>query len=1120
MSTLPFQEDTQRAITPAPTFATAPAIVRAVTQGERLAHGYLVNATFATETARIDPLPHQRIAVYERMLPEPRLRFLLADDAGAGKTIMTGLYIAEMLARRLIRRVLIVAPAGLVDNWESELRILFDLHFQKLRGAAAKGGSPFCGPQSDLIIVSVDTLAGENFFARLQEPDVAPYDLVVFDEAHKLAAHLDPDFTVRKTDRYRLAEALAGANDDDDPRWRLGWHCHHLLLLTATPHMGKDFPYYCLWRLLEPDALATLDAFTHYPDAARRRHFIRRVKEEMVRFDGAPIYPRRHADTLRYELSQGLDSERQLYDETTEYIRFYYNRAGSLNRSAAQMAMGVFQRRLASSTYALHCSLERRRARLTLAIDAIRQGRPPPGQPTGKTTDVLAAKTADEEAGQDGREENEVAEEELLGAFAGVSLPDLLTERTRVDELIALAQRVKARQALDERDDSKFERLRSLIQADDYRREKFIVFTEHRDTLDYLVRRLEAIGFAGLVAQIHGGMDSRTRTAQLDFFRQPLAEQGAQILVATDAAGEGLNMQFCWLMINYDIPWNPARLEQRMGRIHRYGQRHDPVIIANLVAGNTREGKVLARLLEKLALIAEQLGKQKVYDVVGRIFEEISIQAYVERALLATDEAEAARIADAAADQLSAAELDRLAAADRARFGAADDVAAALPRLQRDLAAEVYRRLLPGYVAAYLDDALAALSLTQEGDPNGCFTLQPQQPGALDWLLPHLERYPAAAQRCLTVQRPTPDQAAIFLHPGEPVFEAIRRQVTGRFADAALAGACFVDPAAPAPYIFQLATVAVVRAADAAAGLPYAEVLASQLVALRIDGAGHVEPCPVGQLLLLLDGDAGLAAACDLTARAGDLCAAGEHYLHTFVANDLAAQHRTRIEATLAERLDHVRRGYDYREAELADRRARYRDKADKGDANSKRLLTQVKAQQQRLGEQRALALRRITQEPALVAAGAIQVLAHALVLPSSDPAQVKRQQAETEAIAMQVALAYEAAEGDVLDVSRPHLALAAGLEEWPGYDLKSRRRSGEERAIEVKGRAAAGEVELKVGEWIAAHNLGDRYWLYVVYDCAATPRLLRIQNPYQALAAKDKGAVVIGQGEIVAAAE
>jgi len=185
MSTLPFQEDTQTAITPAPTFATAPAIVRAVTQGERLAHGYLVNATFATETARIDPLPHQRIAVYERMLPQPRLRFLLADDAGAGKTIMTGLYIAEMLARRLIRRVLIAPPAGLADNWESELRTLFGLHFEPVTGADAKGDNPFCGPQSDLVIVKIDTLAGANLFARLQEPAVQPYDLVVFDEAHK-----------------------------------------------------------------------------------------------------------------------------------------------------------------------------------------------------------------------------------------------------------------------------------------------------------------------------------------------------------------------------------------------------------------------------------------------------------------------------------------------------------------------------------------------------------------------------------------------------------------------------------------------------------------------------------------------------------------------------------------------------------------------------------------------------------------------------------------------------------------------------------------------------------------------------------------------------------------------
>ena len=234
-------------------FSSDPEIVRTVLEGERLTYGHLYNPAFAAEISLIDPLPHQRLAVYDHLLKQTRLRFLLADDAGAGKTIMTGLYIREMLTRRLISRILIVPPAGLVGNWEHELRTLFNLPFSIISGsdARSRSGNPFIGHRSDLLIVSVDTLAGDRMFSHLQEAEVAPYDLVVFDEAHKLAANREADLRIRRTDRYRLAEALAGIPDEEE-RWSLSWSCHHVLLLTATPHMGKDFPYFCLWKLLEP----------------------------------------------------------------------------------------------------------------------------------------------------------------------------------------------------------------------------------------------------------------------------------------------------------------------------------------------------------------------------------------------------------------------------------------------------------------------------------------------------------------------------------------------------------------------------------------------------------------------------------------------------------------------------------------------------------------------------------------------------------------------------------------------------------------------------------------------------------------------------------------------------
>jgi len=315
----PYGED--KGTPPVLDFTASPDIVKVLAEGERLSFGHLMNPVFATEISRIDPLPHQRIAVYDHMLKQPRLRFLLADDAGAGKTIMSGLYIREMLSRRLLRRILIVAPAGLVGNWRRELLKLFTLPFRIVSGGDPRNENPFVGENSDRTIISVDTLASARVFARLREPQVLPYNLVIFDEAHKLAADRGSDFRVRKTDRYRLAEALAGIQTQSD-RWGLGWSAQHLLLLTATPHMGKDYPYYALWRLLEPEMLATPEAFNEFPADRRCFHFIRRTKEEMVHLDGRPLYPRRISDTLGYELTQGDISEQRLYDETTEYLKF------------------------------------------------------------------------------------------------------------------------------------------------------------------------------------------------------------------------------------------------------------------------------------------------------------------------------------------------------------------------------------------------------------------------------------------------------------------------------------------------------------------------------------------------------------------------------------------------------------------------------------------------------------------------------------------------------------------------------------------------------------------------------------------------------------------------------
>ncbi len=1102
-------------------FSADPEVVRTVVEGERLTYGHLFNPAFAAEISLIDPLPHQRIAVYDHMLKQTRLRFLLADDAGAGKTIMTGLYIREMLTRRLISRVLIVPPAGLVGNWEHELRSLFNLPFRIITGSDARVGNPFTGPRNDLLIVSVDTLAGDRMFSRLKETEVIPYDLVVFDEAHKLAANREADLRIRRTDRYRLAEALAGIQDEDE-RWSLTWSCHHLLLLTATPHMGKDFPYYCLWKLLEPDALTTIDAFNAYPHDARRRHFIRRTKEELVSFDGRPIYPTRISNTLSYDLTPGDVGEQTLYDATTRYIQTSYNRARMLNRSAARLAMSVFQRRLASSTYALLRSFERRAEKLTKLIEDMRSGRLNQAQLeaeqrslSDEIEDAFDEKTADEEEVIAGQEENERDEEKALGVVLARSLAELHAELQQVEMLLDLA-----RQVYDAGDESKFEKLRAILRDPAYQHEKLIIFTEHRDTLDFLVRRLEGMGFTEQIAHIHGGMDYQHREEQVAAFRIPVADGGAKYLVATDAAGEGINLQVCWLMVNYDIPWNPARLEQRMGRIHRYGQKHDPVYILNLVAGKTREGRVMQTLLEKIERIRKELGTDKVFDVIGQLFEGISLREYMEQVTLAADDHEVRRRIEG---KLTQEQIRALEVRERAIYGEGGAVRSELVRLKAGMELETYRKLLPGYVRHFVEKAAPLVDIGIEDDLESVFTLHPLTPGAMDWLLPILETYPPSLRDRYAVHAPRNGEQAIFLHPGEPLFDRFRAFVCDRFAKQARQGAVFVDPTAQRPYFYHLCLVILCRQADPLLrALHRPEVIEYRLVGLRQDEGGEVEECPVETLLLLRGSPNFPRAARPFAATIEALSELAHAYALSQVAEDMVEESRSKLRQSLPEREAFIENGFTYQAAELAQARARLTDKARMGDPRAKGELTRIKARQKSLQACKDEALAVLRREPELIAPGDITFLAHALVVPSSDPEDKQRYDANVEAIAIQWARAYEETLGaTVHDVSTAERALLAGLEAWPGFDLHSHRLSGEHLAIEVKGRAAIGDVELTENEYIKACNLRDRYWLYVVYECTkSAPRLLRIHDPFGKLIVRAKGSVIVGEGQIFSAAE
>jgi len=572
-------------------------------------------------------------------------------------------------------------------------------------------------------------------------------------------------------------------------------------------------------------------------------------------------------------------------------------------------------------------------------------------------------------------------------------------------------------------------------------------------------------------------------------------------------------------MINFDVPWNPARLEQRMGRIHRYGQKHDPVQIVNLVAPKTREGLVIQTLLNKLEAIRDSLGTEKVFDSIGRLFEGVSLKQYMEQAIL--DGADA--VAHELDGRLTKEQVVALAAQEKMLYGDGGDVARQLPRLRCDLEQEAYCRLLPGYVRHFVENAAPLVGIQIEGNLDECFSFRPAASGAVDPLAHTLEIYPAKQRNCLTFVRPEKKDQAIWVHPGEPVFERFRAVVSDQLGDQALRGAVFIDPTTEKPYLFHLALVSVVRQADPELpDLASEEALECRLVGIKQFEGAEVALSPVEHLLLLGGGHGLPPAAQRLALVAEKLNDEAKAFIIERVGRSMALQRRQSLISTLPEREQSVQRGFDFQEAKLATARLKLSEKARGGNAAAAKALKDVKEQQRSLTQRRTMALTTLRREPELIAPGHLTFVAHALVVSSTNPDDRERHDAEVEKIAMDVARAYEeAASAVVKDVHTPELARAAGLTDNPGFDLLSIRPAGERRAIEVKGRAGTGDVEVSSNEWARAANLRDGYWLYAVYDCATpTPRLARVQDPFGSLLAKAKGSVLISAVQVLEAGE
>jgi superfamily II DNA or RNA helicase len=757
-------------------------LLRLVSEAYRFRLAHLFDPYLAVHTSRIEPLPHQITAVYEEMLPRQPLRFLLADDPGAGKTIMAGLFIKELMIRGDVERCLVVAPGSLVEQWQDELYEKCGLPFDILtrdQVEAAGTGNPFA--ERNLLIARLDVLS-RNPDIQAKFKAAWEWDLVVCDEAHRMSASFFGG-EVKYTKRYQLGQLLGG-------------HARHFLLMTATPHNGKEEDFQLFMALLDADRFeGRFRDGVHQTDVS---DLMRRLtKEELLKFDGTPLFPERRAYTVKYELS---GPEAALYAAVTTYVREKMNRADRFaaegddkRRQNIGFALQILQRRLASSPAAIHESLRRRRERLEIRLAEerlLKRGR----EAQLATAPFLPAWSEDDEAEIEDApsDEAEAAEEAILDqATAARTIAELEAEVKTLGrlEVEAAALRRSGR-------DTKWTELNGILDHplmvdDNGSRRKLIVFTEPRDTLNYLVDRIRTrIGRSEAVLVIHGGIGREERRKAVEGFTH---DKDVLVLVANDAAGEGINLQRAHLMVNYDLPWNPNRLEQRFGRIHRIGQT-EVCHCWNLVAADTREGEVYARLLEKIEIARARLGG-RVYDVLGRLFEARALRDLLIDAIRYGERPEVnARLfqaVDDAVDQQHLLDLLADRALVRETIGARR-IAAIREEMERTAA----RRLQPFHIQTFFLEAFQHLGgrVSRREAGRWEITRVPGQLRERDRLIgigePVLERYERISFEKDKINQPP---VAAFICPGHPLLDATMDLVLERHRDLLKRGAVLVD---------------------------------------------------------------------------------------------------------------------------------------------------------------------------------------------------------------------------------------------------------------------------------------------------------------------------------------
>ena len=1054
------------------------ALLRLVSEAHRIKLAWLFDPYLAITTSSIEPLPHQIAAVYQEMLPRQPMRFLLADDPGAGKTIMAGLLIKELMLRADLERCLIVSPGSLVEQWQDELAEKFGLEqFEILTRdmiAASRTSNPF--EHKGLLIARLDQLSrNEDVQERFK---AAPeWDLIICDEAHRMAAHLQGD-EVTYTKRYRLGELL-------------GTHTRNLLLMTATPHNGNEGDFQLFLALLDGDRFAG-----HYREgvhSADPSDLMRRmIKEDLRRFNGKKLFPERWSYTAQYALSP---LEAQLYAEVTEYVREEMNRADRLGdeekqrRTNVGFALMTLQRRLASSPEAILRSIERRRERLASRLreeKLLLRGNASAPIATPSGLPKLDEDDWDDLYEEAPQEEREAAEEKVVDhATAARTVAELQTEIASLQGIETLARKVHATA-----EDTKWVELTNILDDplmvdDNGHRRKLVVFTEFKDTLLYLARRIRArLGRAEAVVEIHGGVAREDRRKIVAAF---MNDPTVLVLVANDAAGEGVNLQRAHLMINYDLPWNPNRLEQRFGRIHRIGQR-EVCHLWNLVAHETREGDVFARLLVKLEAEREALGG-KVFDVLGKTFEKRSLrELLVEAIRYGNDPAVQARLDQAVDMAMDHANLATLIERQVLVQGKMD--LSCIQAIREDMDRAHARRLQPHFILSFFLEAFERLGGKIERREEGRFEVTHvpavirERDRRIGLGAPVQKRY---ERICFDKRFVEEQPRALLVCPGNPLLDATIDLVLEQFSDLLKRGAILVDDddigSSPRLLFFLEHAVADGRRLPSGAY----QTVSQRLLFIEATQAGDFRdagPAPCLDYRPLREDERALVAN---LLEADWLKENWEQKVLAYAIKSVVPGHVKEVQNQRLPLIDKVEREVRARlmkEVNYWDHRAQDMKARERAGKPTRLPAQQAEERAQRASDrlqQRTASLadeRNIMPEPPNVKGGALIIPAGLLRQLRGEPAPTLSANAEArkrvELLAMQAVMSSERALGrEPRDVSSQ-----TGL----GYDIESRSPEGRLLFIEVKGRVdGADSVTLTRNEILCAKNAADKFLLAVV---------------------------------------